>query len=606
MSQSAITGNPLKKNHLPRKNSNHHLLLFSLRTLLLCGTMFLVFMIYSSSLEGPFLLDDGRNIEKNSNIRLTRLTWHNLNQIAHSGLLPNRPLAYISFALNYYFHRYNVVGYRLVNILIHVVTGILLYLVVKRTVVLPVVTSRYGHSMWIPYVAAIVWLIHPLHSQSVTYIVQRMTSMAAMFYVLSMWLYIQARQSDRTIFQMVLFAGCGVSGILALGTKETSATLPVFIFLYEWFFFQNLSTDWLKRRIIFIIGVVILMGSLVFLFTDGQPLAKILATYKTRDFTLWQRLLSESRVVILYLCLIFYPHPDRLNLDYDFPLSYSMIDPPTTLMAFAIIIGILAMAFWLAPKDRLVSYCLFWFLGNLVVESTVVGLELVFEHRTYLPSMLIVVMSILLVNRYLKPTLLKVIGVISLIMVLSAWTYERNSVWGSDVTLWQDVVKKSSQKARPHNNLGNALRRQGKVSESVYHFKEALRINPDYAKAHNNLGIALAAQGDAETALTHFFMALELNPSYAEAYSNIGVTLARQGRLDEAINHFSQALRLKPDYAKVHNNLGAALVRQGHFKAALEHFKAAQMIKPDDLEIHNNLKLCLRLIKKTNANRPDD
>lgn len=555
-------------------------------------------MIYSSSLKGPFLLDDGRNIEKNSNIRMTRLTWNNLNQIAHSGLLPNRPLAYISFALNYYLHRYNVVGYRLINILIHLVSGILLYLVVKNTMVLPVVTSRYGHFMWIPYVAACVWLIHPLHSQSVTYIVQRMTSMAAMFYMLSMWLYIKARQSDRTIFQMVLFAGCGISGILALGTKETSATLPVFIFLYEWFFFQDLSPGWLKRRIILIVGVGVLFCSVVFLYTDGQPLAKIMATYKTRDFTLLQRVLSESRVVILYLGLIFYPHPDLLNLDYDFPLSYSIIDPPTTLLAFAIIIGMLTLAFWLAPKDRLVSYCLFWFLGNLVIESTVVGLELVFEHRTYLPSMLIVVMTILLVNRYLRPNLLKVVAVISLIMVLSVWTYERNSVWNSDVTLWQDVVKKSPQKARPHNNLGNALRRQGKLSEAIYHFKEALRIDPNYAKAHNNLGIVLATQGDAETALSHFYLALELNPSYAEAYSNIGVTLARQGRLDEAINNFSIALRLKPDYAKVHNNLGAALVRQGRLKDALEHFKAALLIKPDDLEIHNNLNLCLRLIKK--------
>lgn len=598
MSQSAITSNSLKKNHLPGKSSIHHLLLFSFRTLLFCSTIFLVFMIYSSSLKGPFLLDDGRNIEKNSNIRMTRLTWNNLNQIAHSGLLPNRPLAYISFALNYYFHRYNVVGYRLINILIHLVSGILLYLVVKNTMVLPVVTSRYGHFMWIPYVAACVWLIHPLHSQSVTYIVQRMTSMAAMFYMLSMWLYIKARQSDRTIFQMVLFAGCGISGILALGTKETSATLPVFIFLYEWFFFQDLSPGWLKRRIILIVGVGVLFCSVVFLYTDGQPLAKIMATYKTRDFTLLQRVLSESRVVILYLGLIFYPHPDLLNLDYDFPLSYSIIDPPTTLLAFAIIIGMLTLAFWLAPKDRLVSYCLFWFLGNLVIESTVVGLELVFEHRTYLPSMLIVVMTILLVNRYLRPNLLKVVAVISLIMVLSVWTYERNSVWNSDVTLWQDVVKKSPQKARPHNNLGNALRRQGKLSEAIYHFKEALRIDPNYAKAHNNLGIVLATQGDAETALSHFYLALELNPSYAEAYSNIGVTLARQGRLDEAINNFSIALRLKPDYAKVHNNLGAALVRQGRLKDALEHFKAALLIKPDDLEIHNNLNLCLRLIKK--------
>ena len=546
----------------------------------------------------PFVFDDGRNIEKNSNIRLTRLTLDNLKQAFYGGLLPNRPVAYLSFALNYYFHGYNVVGYRLVNMVIHVVTGILLYQVVKGTLNFPVVASRHPHSMWIPYIAVLIWLIHPLHSQSVTYIVQRMTSMAAMFYMLSMWLYIKARQSDGIILQMVLFTGCAISGIMTLGTKETSATLPVFIFLYEWFFFQDLRTGWLKRRAIYLIGVVILFGCVVLLYTDGQPLAKIFATYETRDFSLFQRVLTEFRVVILYLSLIFYPHPQRLNLDYDFPLSYSLIDPPATLLSLAIIIGVLALALWLAPKDRLISYCLFWFLGNLVIESTVVGIELVFEHRTYLPSMLIIVMTIILANRYLRPTVLKTICAVSVIMVFSAWTYERNSVWGSDITLWRDVVKKSPQKARPHNNLGNALKRQGKLSEAIYHFEEALRIDPNYAKAHNNLGIALAAQGDAETALTHFFLALELNPSYAEAYSNIGVTLARQGRLDEAIDHFSQALRLKPDYAKVHNNLGSALVRQGYLKEALEHFKAALKIKPDDLEIDKNLNLCLLLIQK--------
>ena len=186
MQDTTSTGQPAAPRDSLNRQSRQDILNFTLRMSLAGLTIFLVFLIYSKSLEGPFVLDDGRNITDNPAIRLTRLSWSGLMDAATKSPLPNRPLAYISFALNYYFHSYRTAGYHLTNILIHILAGVFLYLFIKTTVGLPALQSRDGNSRWLPFIAVLIWLIHPVHTQSVTYIVQRMNSMAAMFYILSM------------------------------------------------------------------------------------------------------------------------------------------------------------------------------------------------------------------------------------------------------------------------------------------------------------------------------------------------------------------------------------------------------------------------------------
>ena len=587
--------------NIPRatgSQSRQDLLWFTFKTSLLGLTIFLVFLIYSSNLDGPFLFDDGNNINNNPAIRMTRLSWSGLKDAAFNSPISNRPLAYISFALNYYFHNYRTVGYHTVNILIHIASGLFLFLFIKSTINLPPVRSRYGSNKWLPYIVALIWLVHPLQTQSVTYIVQRMNSMASMFYILSMLCYARARLEQGTAIKWSLAAACLISGLLALGTKETAATLPLFLLLYEWFFFQNLSAKWLKRHLPILSGMAILLLGISLIYLDGRPFEKILSGYEFRDFTPLQRVLTELRVLFVYLGLLIYPHPKRLNLDYDYPLSHSLIDPLTTLAALIALIGLLGWSIWLARKDRLISFGILWYFGNLAIESSIIGLELVFEHRTYLPSMMVILVTAALLDRYLRSKLLKILIACAIVAVFSAWTYERNTIWNDATALWSDVVKKSPHKVRPHNNLGNALKRQGKFEEAIQHFNRALEINPGYAKAHNNLGTALASQGKIDEAIKHFGYALLINPDYAAAHSNIGVALAGRNELEKAIFHFKTALRLKPDYAKVHSNLGAALARQGKLLEAVEHFHTALRIKPDDVQTYKNLQLCLKLIEQ--------
>jgi len=572
---------------------------FAREGLMLLFMAILVFLVYSNTIEGPFVLDDKPNIQDNPHIRLTKLTLEGITGAGIESPASSRPVANISFALNYYFDRYNVVGYHLVNILIHITAGILLYFFVKTTLRIPTLHSRYGSHRWIPFFTSCIWLVHPIQTQSVTYIVQRMNSMAAMFYVLSFLLYAKGRLAGGKRKKWALFAGCMFAGVLALGSKQTAATLPFFIFLYEWYFFQDLSWTWLKRHCWNFAAVLIVLALVVFMYLGLHPLETILSSYDHRDFTLTERVATQFRVVIFYISLLIFPHPSRLNLDYDFALSHSLFQPITTLFSMVSITGFMGLALYTATKNRLLSFCILWFSGNLVIESSVVGLEMIFEHRVYLPSMLVSLMVVTLAYRHTKHKSLIASALCLIVVTSSVWTYQRNSVWSDDVALWRDCVEKSPNKDRPHNNLGNALAKQGDLNEAIHHYSEALKINPNLSDTHNGLGIILHRRGNFDEAVAHFRQAVRIKPGYAEAYNHLGAALHTQGKFEEAIAHYHEALRINPNYAKAHNNLGSTLHMQGKFEEAVIHFSKALKIKPDYTAARSNLTLTLQEAAKS-------
>jgi tetratricopeptide (TPR) repeat protein len=577
--------------------------------LLILGVV--VFLIYSNTFESPFHFDDVNNIQQNPGIRLTTLTSKNLIEVGSEVLSSNRPVALFSFAMNHYIHGYDVRGYHAVNIMIHFFTGIFLYFLVKTILSIPSLLPKDERHIWIPFFTALIWAVHPIQTQSVTYIVQRMNSLSAMFYVLSLLLYIKARLATGTWKIRSLYSGCILAGLLSVGSKEITATLPFFIFLFEWYFFQDLSRAWIKKRLLPITGVLILLTFLVLVFLGSHPLEKILSGYQTFDFTLTQRVLTEFRVVIYYISLLVFPYPSRLNLDYDFPLSHSLIDPVTTLLSFVAMVGLIGLAVYLTKKKPLFSFCILWFLGNLVIESSVIALDIIFEHRTYLPSMLVVLMFVMLVYRLKGPKWLGIGILCAITLIFSFWTYERNQIWQDEVTLWRDCVVKSPQKARPHYNLGTSLSAEGKTSKAIHHYLEAIRLKPNYAEAYSNLGVDLMNQGNIQEAILrylgfallnlsefdeailHFTEALRINPEYAKAHYNWGLALANQSKHKEAIPHFTKALRLNPEDSKSHNNLGAALFRDGKFDEALYHYREAVRIDPEFEEAQINIGITL-------------
>jgi len=516
-------------------------------------------LIYFNSINAPFTFDDWPNIRDNYHIRVSDLNYESLGDAAFESIAGHRPLPNISFALNYYFNRYEVFGYHIVNILIHIMTGLFLFFLIKTTVELSLNANRetdigyrknqmslnpypvYLNPQLIAFCATLIWIVHPLHTQSVTYIVQRMTSMAALFYILSLFLYVKGRialKNNRTVLQgeerviaseatqsqgsydssvmrllrafalamtpvmpWIFFFLSFLSGICALASKQIAATLPLFILLYEWYFFQDLRTDWIKKRIGIILGVIIFIGIMVLLYIGTNPLDWLLSGYERRDFTLSQRVMTEFRVVILYISLLIFPHPSRLTLDYDFPLSYSLINPVTTLLSLFLIIALFVLAIYTARRHRLISFSILWFLGNLVIESSVIQLELVYEHRTYLPSMFIGLLVVILFLRYIKYKWVNLALLLIVVSLFSFWTYERNEVWSDEFAFAVDCVEKAPGKSRPQNNMGLALAQVGRWDEAIEHYKKSMEIRPDNVKAYNNMGLALLEKGEIDAAL---------------------------------------------------------------------------------------------------------
>jgi tetratricopeptide (TPR) repeat protein len=458
---------------------------------------------------------------------------------------------------------------------------------------MPALSLKYESHQWIAYIAALIWLVHPLQTQSVTYIVQRMNSMAAMFYVMALFFYARGRVSQTIINRWLWFGGCVAAGILAFGSKQTAATLPIFIFLYEWYFIQDLNGPWLKRRMLPLAGVAIVFGALALVYMGGHPLERVLNDYGHRDFTLLERVLTQFRVVVFYISLIGFPHPSRLNLDRDFALSHSLIDPVTTLLCMATIAGLLFLAWRLAPKQRLISFCILWFFGNLVIESSIIGLEIIFDHRTYLPSMLVCLLTVILLYSLLRFKWV-CIGVLAVVaMVFSFWTYERNAVFRNQISIWGDCVAKSPNKARPRNNLGIFLKKKGRLDEARMQFEKALQLKQDYPSAHINMGATLVRQKKLEAALEHFAEAARIRKKFPEAHYSMGTVLVLLGRNDEAQDHYEKALAINPDYADAHLKLADILDQKGRQQEAIAHYKEALRVNPQYLQAHNNLGVTL-------------
>jgi tetratricopeptide (TPR) repeat protein len=546
--------------------------------------------IYANALDVPFYFDDTQNIRENPHIRVTGLGVDQIATAAIESHIPRRPVANLSFALNYYLHGYRVAGYHGVNIAVHVLAGVFLFLLLQFTLELPVLRSMFRHPGLTAFFSALLWFTHPIQTQSVTYIVQRMNSMAAMFYLLSLLSYAYGRRAEKRSVKWGCFLGSALSGLLSLGSKEIAVTLPVVLFLYEWYFFQDLQPAWLKKHIPYVFGVLLFLGLSAYSYLGSNPMTAVRADYLHRDFSIIQRVFTQFPVVIYYVSLLVYPHPSRLNLDHDFPVSRSLVDPWTTLPAAATVLGLLGLAVFLAQRERLISFAILWFFGNLALESSVLGLEMVYEHRLYLPSMFFFVVVLGLAQRFVQRDWQTYAVTGTVVLLLCVWTFQRNRVWQEPVVFWNDCVSKSPRKSRPHMNLGLALADTGRIEEAVTECNKAITLAPNSAKAHNNMGNFLAAQEKREEAVKSYVRAISLDAGYAKAYNNLGVVLAEMGRLDGAIVQYLKAVEIQPDYASAHNNLGVALAETGRLEEAVEHYRTALAARPDQVdEILNNL-----------------
>lgn len=551
---------------------------------------------YSNTFNVPFVFDDLPNITRNPLIRMTGVTPDAFARLFE--FQGTRPLANLSFALNYYFHGYDVVGYHVVNLVIHIITGLLVWLVGRQTLRLCAVDYPM-----LPFWAGLLWLVNPVHTQSVTYVVQRMNTLASLFFMLALYCYITARKlsiSGENPLKRYLFYGlCLVSAVSGLASKEIVATLPIILLLYEWYFFQKADFRWLKKRLprmgLAVSAIVVL--AVVYLGTN--PINAIFDMYDRQSFSLAQRLLTEPQVVLYYVSLLFFPFPSRLNVDYQFPLADSFLNPITTLPALVALAALVIFAVYSARKHRLVSFSVLWFLVTLSVESSFIGLALIFEHRAYLPSIFPFIALLCLGFSVVRPKPFLIGTLVTAIVFCGFMTYKRNTDWKDTLTFWQNTADKSPRKARPANGVGIAYQSLRQTETALEWFRKSVRLDPEYDEPYDNIGGALVNLGRSAEAVPYLNKAIALNPESYKAYSNLGSAMQRLNRLDEAVSLYQKALAIFPDYEIARNNLGAVLTKTGDITTALHHLKLAVRINPNYDEPHNNLGLAMTQLGRT-------
>ena len=555
----------------------------------------LIVISYCNSLDCSWHLDDIHSITQNPQLHLKNLSWESIKRTFFSAPgAPHdvyRPISGLSFALNYYFGGLEVQGYHLLNVFIHVVASVFLFLFVYHTLNLPTLAGKYAaQAFTIALLATAFWAIHPIQTQAITYIVQRMASLAGMFYIMSMYFYSKARTSEKRKRGHLFFLASLVSFLLSLGSKQNGVLLPLSLIFYEALLLQREGKTWLRKNIKRIVFFFSFMAILVVVYYGlmGRSVFSFLAGYEMRPFNLTERLLTEMRVVVLYITLLLYPIPSRLSIAHSMPVSTSLFSPLTTLASGLFIAVTIGTCVFLCKRYRVVPFCLFFFFLNHLMESTVVPLELVFEHRNYIPSMMFFVpmamgLSLLVENYSFTPVTRYALGgfIVLLLVTLGHSTYVRNLTWKTETSLWTDAVQKAPAQFRPHHNLGLSFQEKGQLHEAISEFEKAIRSpvlnrKKETVVAYYQLGKAYHDMGEYEKAKDFYEKALEMDPNLSGALCHLAILYDAEGKTESTGAYLEQALRVAPKDPHVNFNLGLFYLKQGDMDKARPHFSIAK------------------------------
>ena len=558
---------------------------------------------YHNSCSGPFIFDDEWAIPDNPSIRHLWPLWTTFSPPPNL-TVTGRPLANLTLAVNYAVSGIDPWSYHAFNLLIHFLSSLALFGVVRRTLLsggriptqLGAAADRRppgksavasakaveavprSEATLFAFTVALLWSLHPLQTEAVTYIVQRVESLMALFFLVTFYCFIRSVDSPRPrLWQAWAVGSC----LLGAATKEVIAVAPVLVLLYDRTFVSgSFAEAWRRRR-----------GLHLALAATWLPLAALVAS------TGWNRngtsgfdigvppsayWLTQFEALTRYLWLSVWPHP--LVFEY----GTIWIHRAAEAGGYALLVGPLAVAtlvaLWRWPVPGFLGA---WFFGILAPTSIMPGrIQMIVEHRMYLP---LAAVTVLIAVGAARGGRRGFAALLVLAIALGALTERRNEVYRSALTLWSDTVAHRPENDRAHNNLANALLDAKRTPEAVAHYEAALRLKPDYPEAHSNLGNALREMGRLSESIAQCQAALKLQPDYAKAHDNLANALLDAGRVPEAIAHYETALRLKPDDPKAHFNFGNAWLKAGRFPEAIAQYEAALRLKPGDAEARYNL-----------------
>lgn len=563
----------------------------------------IISICYSNSLTVPFQFDDYPNIVHDTNLHLETLTWDNLkNTRQNIGGNPDtvyRPVARLSLALNYYFSGLNTVGYHLTNLAIHCIAACFLYLLFHCLLTnIPRLLPKNIHfpsAADIALLATVLWAIHPVQVQSVTYIVQRMASMATMFYIISFYCYCRFRFNQQLCSRITFAILALGSWILAILSKENAILLPLAILCFELVFFPLTP----KRKLfsLFLCLLFILVAAPTFLLMRGDIIEYLSSLYTHRPFSMGERLLTEPRIIFQYIGLLLLPVNSYLSHESDIIVSTNLFSPITTGFSLLLLILLLVFAIWVRNRNKLVSFAILFFFINHLVESSFIGLELYFEHRNYLPSMFLflAIASLLLQGKAFyalhkrKFMQLLVTGFIVFLLIgEGSTTWLRNEDWRTEQSLLEDAIVKAPENIRPYISLSVHYMRANEFNKAKELLKKAedltKRFPGRYQKNHiallySNAGALHIKLGNNDKALLLYQKSISLNNERWDAYASLGYIFYLQGETEKAQQCYINALLLNNQDPKLYNMLARVFYKKGEFDNAKTNLEAGRQVK---------------------------
>ncbi|HKY22302.1 MAG TPA: tetratricopeptide repeat protein [Vicinamibacterales bacterium] len=567
-------------------------------------------IVYSNSLSGPFLFDDQSAILLNPRIRHL---WPPMDVLAPSahGVVANRPIVNLSFAINYAIGEFSVRGYHITNVALHLAASLLLFLLIRTTLAAPLLRGRFlGHADGIALGGALIWMVHPLQTDAVNYVTQRSELLMGLCYLLTVFCAVHAMGSATPKrWYLAAIASC----LLGAGSKESIATAPLMVILYDRvFFFRSLKDAWRERGMLYG-GLALTWLTLAVTVSSRGNTAGFGA-----GVSVWTYLLNQALMISQYLKLTVWPYD--LVLDYGIPRALSLMD---VLPQALLVVSLLLLTAFALVRRPLLGFVGAWFFMTLAPASSFIPIasEVGAERRMYLPLAAIAVLAALAVYavaaRFFPRRLQSLAGVMTALLVvwLSSATFQRNQDYVSGVTLLRTSVDRWPH-GRARFNLAYELRVAGKKDEATVQLRAAALDTPqaqyllasdmydrgefdaairelqafigrkgtlaaDVVTARNLLGLALAQQGKMDLAIAELQSLLSTNPDNPDLHGNLAFLFLQQREFERAREHYEGYLRHRQGSAFIWTGLGTALAELGRSEDAIGAYRQALIVDPD-------------------------
>ncbi len=564
------------------------------------AVIFLISLLsYFNSFENSFHYDDYNYILNNEAFKEYVNHPFSIKQTLSS--LSNRSVTLTSLYLNYSISDFNVFSFHILNFSVHTLTCLLIFILFKEIshFIQYSKTSLSVSKINMPFIGGLLFAVHPINTQTVTYISNRSTLLATFFYLLFLITFIRGSRSKSYLNQSLLFFLSLTSLVLGYGSKLIVITAPALLIVYC-LFFPSPKLSISKKHVInkLTTGIAYCIIASPFLLiafskhitnllsADIKFLPSYAATISmalsiTKDyFSSAIYLLTELKVIVFYyMKMIFFPF--NQNVDPDFPIANGLTDMSVLCSLFLIAL-FLTGGLYFQKKNRLIAFGIFWFYLTLLPTSSIIPLlDTAAEHRVYLPYIgIILIISVSLNNFFSKhnkssrfPGVICLVSILLPLLLFSSLTIQRNFIWKDEVSLWNDAAKKSPWKPRPFNNVGEAYEKESNYQLAVENLKKAISLAPNYDYAHNNLGTVYGKLNQLDLAIKEYKHVLKVNDHFPTAHFNLGKAYEMKGVPDEAIKEYYLAIKKQHDFYQAYFNLANIYSRRKEYQKAIETYQ---------------------------------